>query len=136
VKLAPGESSTVPIHAREFWNATGIELESGNRYRLEAAGQWTDLSIATDADGFKSDVVGGISRLSLRLFERWRRMPRENWFKLIGAVDRDQQRAFAIGKRNELTAAFDGEVTCFANDHAWFYWNNKNSIQLTVTRIE
>jgi hypothetical protein len=108
---------------------------SGQRYQMEAVGRWRDLTIKRDANGFTSSevpILGGV----MEKHEPKRRMPHENWFKLIGAVDRDQATAFAIGTSHERVAQRSGQLTCYANDEPGFYWNNFGSVELTVTRIE
>ncbi len=69
----------------------------------------------------------------LRLFENKRRLPRENWFVLAGALDSNPSTAFRIGSHCEYIPAETGELTCFANDLPGFYWNNWGHVTLTVT---
>jgi hypothetical protein len=127
--LAVGESVTVTIEARQFWNDTGIHLVAGQECRFTTAGTWTDWYIPCDADGFPSP------NLLMRAFEWLRRAPHEPWFALIGGIDHDLRSLFLIGTERTLTAPVSGMLTCFANDLPLAYWNNLGSVQLTVTRM-
>lgn len=122
-----GESVTVEICARRFWNKTGIQLMAGQTYLLTARGHWVDFFIQHEPSGDPSNGW------YLRLFESKRRLPRENWFVLAGALDSDPATAFRIGSRCEYTPAQTGELTCFANDLPGFYWNNWGHVTLVVT---
>ena len=84
---------------------------------------------AYDANGWVSD------RGLVRDFEHFRRVRDENWFALIGAIDRDRHTEFVMGVSCEFVASKDGELTCYANDAPFMYWNNHGSIELTVERI-
>lgn len=123
------ESITTTIDSREHWNTTGIVLVTGSRYQARASGEWHDASKVCDADGWVSD-----SDL-IRDLEHFRRVRDANWFALIGAYDQDRRTEFVIGKCLEFVATQDGELTCFANDAPFMYWNNKGSISLTITRL-
>src|SRR4051812_31308606 len=125
-----GESGTATIDAREVWNATGIRLAAGCRYRLVAEGEWLDWAVTCDAEGYESVNV------LQRSFEHQRRAPGERWFALMGALTRDDRAAFRIGKESTLVPETSGELLCFANDVKLAYWNNHGEIRLTVTRIE
>ncbi len=125
--LEQGELKSVNIDAKEFWNHTGIELKAGQQYLLKAEGKWKDWYIETDANGY--------SRWYLRPFEIFRRIHKENWFALIGTIGESLSNAFLIGTGpTDYTPPISGELVCFANDMQAFYWNNYNSVQLTVTR--
>lgn len=124
-----GESSTVQVDSREHWNDTGITLIDGGRYRAVAKGTWHDASKEVDASGWQSDTP------LIRDLEHFRRVRDENWFALIGAIDRDRQTEFLIGTACEFTPTRGGQLTCFANDAPFMYWNNSGSIELTVTRV-
>jgi hypothetical protein len=119
------------IEARREWNHTGVRLERGVRYLMEAQGQWTDLFL-------KYGPEGGPSRFAyLRRFEHKRRIPSADWFALCGAVDENEDSKFVIGAGREYTATATGELTCFANDvPGWFFLiNNHGSVELKVTPV-
>ena len=124
-----GQTCSAAILARPHWNATGIHLVRGGRYRMRASGRWRDWFIPHGADGDPSQIF------YMRWFEPLRRMPHQNWFMLIGALNRDASTAFPIGCGRNYSATQDGELTCFANDVPGFYWNNRGEVDLTVTRI-
>ena len=119
------------IASQQKWNHTGFQLEQGVTYRFTAQGQWIDWYIPHGPDG-----DGSGSHFLLRLFERWRRRPKDNWFALIGAIGEDESTTFLIGSSlPRFKAPRSGELTCFANDVPWAYGNNKGSVSLTVERI-
>jgi hypothetical protein len=126
--VAVGESATTLILARNIWNDTGIRLVAGREYRFSATGQWIDWYIPCDAEGFASPNP------LFWPFEPLRRMPREQWFSLIGAIDRKPETQFRIGKQLTVIAPATGMLTCFANDVGFAYWNNIGSLELTVTK--
>ena len=126
--LQIGQSTTATIHARKKWNDTGIQLIAGQEYQFTAAGRWVDWFIPCDAEGYPS------RNWVLRVTERQRRVPGENWFVLMGALDSDRKSIFKIGSGRTLVMPQSGMLTCFANDILYMYWNNKGAIQLTVTR--
>jgi hypothetical protein len=119
--------TAVDIQAAPKWNRTGFRVKEGSVYRLSAEGQWIDWFIRYGPEGGPSGA-----NLFLRLFEGARRMPHENWFALIGAIDEDQSTAFLIGVSKLYTATASGELTCYANDAPWAYGNNKGSVTLTI----
>ena len=121
----------VSIHAKQFWNHTGILLEAGISYRFAAEGVWIDWNINYGPDG-----GGSGSNLLLIVSEKLRRRPNDNWFALIGGFGEDESSTFLIGSSNSgFTAPRSGELTCFANDVPVAYFNNKGSVTLTVEPI-
>lgn len=124
-----GEKVTVTIAARRPWNGTGVVLEHGHTYRLTAAGEWVDAWSRCGPAGYPSNNI------ILRLAERLRRDPQQPWFALIGAHAHDPNTHFAIGTGCVYRPQRSGELSCFANDVPFFYWNNRGSISLTVERV-
>ena len=124
-----GERRTVVVDSREHWNNTGIMLKGGCRYATATSGMWHDANKACDATGWVSDSA------LIKDLEHFRRVRDDNWFALIGACDQNRRTEFLIGNAPEFTAPQDGELTCFANDAPFMYWNNSGSIELTVTRL-
>ena len=133
-----GTSITIPIQAGKEWNNTQIRLVAGEEYYLKASGQWTDLYIVCDADGWPSGLLNllfGLFGLNLLLeaTKGFRRVPEERMFTLIGSID---QKApyFGIGVEARIAPKATGTLYCFANDASFAYWNNWGEIQLTITR--
>lgn len=124
-----GDELTVTITAKPLWNDTGISLQAGGLYRLQATGQWSDASIICGPAGYASP------NWWMGVLERFRRSPYDPWFALIGAVDHDPGTQFLIGTDCLMTASRSGQLTCFANDVAIAYWNNTGVVELTVTRL-
>jgi hypothetical protein len=117
------------IHARERWNDTGIDVAAGRHYRLAARGTWRDW-------GTPHGPAGGPSNsLALRLTEGLRRAPAENWFALMGALDRDTATTFLIGAAREWTAPRDGRLFCYANDVWLMYFNNDGAVTLDLSPL-
>lgn len=126
--LKVGERSTVSIASRSRWNDTGVPLQRGANYLLTATGEWVDWKNRSGPDGYSSNNI------VLRLAEWARREPSKPWFALIGALARDKSNQFLIGDRCEYQPATTGELTCFANDVALGYINNKGHVSLTIER--
>ena len=127
-ELELGELRKVMIDASRFYNRTGILLIQSGVYsfKVDPVELWYDAQNSCNAEGYPS--IGG-----MRYFEWARRVPRENWFKLIGCVGMETT---AIGTSlPTFTPAMGGELTCFANDAYLMYWNNRGSVALSVTRI-
>lgn len=127
--LAVSESAQTCIQAKLLWNDTEIELVAGQTYRFTASGEWIDWTISCNANGYPSP------NWLLRASETFRRAPQADWFALMGAIDRDPQTQFKIGTDHTLAVPKTGRLSCFANDVALMYWNNRGAVQLTVTRI-
>lgn len=123
--LAVNESDTFKVFAKNKWNDSGIRINAGEVYLISASGNWTDWFIDTDADGF--------CKVILQLVGFLRREPKENWFKLIGTIDR--QKNYIIGNYQEITAKESGVLEFYANDISGFYFNNSGFLTVTVKRI-
>jgi hypothetical protein len=124
--LAVGERTTATIEARVKWNLTGILLEVGATYDLEATSDWKDW--------YRTTGPGGYDSATLSLFESRRRFKEADWFALIGALDKDDTTAFVIGEGCTYVPSRDGQLCCYANDLYSMYWNNSGCVSLTVTR--
>jgi hypothetical protein len=105
-RLAPGESWSGSIYAREHWNPTGLWLEQGASYRLEASGEWIDLYNKSGPEGLADgrfemgDLVyrlGDLLGLGEKAYQHltgksgadwWatRRLESAPWFSLVGMV--------------------------------------------------
>jgi len=129
VSLLKGGIRTVCVQARLRWNHSGIRLDPAGKYLITAQGIWWDKDYRHGPGG--GDSPNG----TMSTFERFRRMKRENWFKLICALDSQQSTAFPVGCKRAVDKR-SGELTCYANDVWLFYANNSGEIQMTVKRIE
>ena len=119
------------IYAQLYWNSTGVMLRPGYSYQFSATGSWWDAVKKCCADGYpKGNFVQELAR-------NLRRSPENDWFALVGAVNRDLSTRFLIG----LSRVYDvpekggGELFCFANDVPGFYWNNFGYVTLTTRQI-
>jgi hypothetical protein len=128
--LEVGKTARMTIKADEPWNDSQIDLVKDGRYDFVVHGDqtWKDASIRADADGYPTPV-------HLKIFEPVRRIPKENFFKLIGTIGRSLVNPIIIGKRlSSFLAPTDGRLYCFANDVRGMYWNNCGLIELNITR--
>lgn len=160
--LNPNDAETVPVYARERWNATGLYLEAGKTYRLEAQGQWLDWKVKCGPDGPEEPhwqkIFYGFTSPSNWLQGRYRRTEGKESTIVFGAL-RDQtarpftlmgaiangagvhnktkkllpHQHFAIRRKATVTPTKSGYLYCYANDVWSFYFNNKGSVSLTVT---
>ena len=124
-----GDQVIVKIDARKIWNHTGVIVKAGETYGFTATGRWVDWFIPHNPNGDPS------ASWYMRFVQRWRRVKDANWFALIGAVNNDKATAFVIGDGGVHKMTGSGELTCFANDIIWLYWNNHGQIELLVSRI-
>lgn len=164
-RLKAGESHFVDIYAKERWNRTNLFLEEGVEYEFRAEGEWLDASIRCNPDGpapgFQwGTLFFGASAISDRLQRYYRSRPggsgtivrgarREQdmpWFCLVGAIGNgvgvdvttqklNPHEAFRIGSSAVHRPTKSGYLYCFANDVWSFYFNNKGSVRLTVSRL-
>ena len=125
---------SIKICAKRKWNHTGYQLDAGVTYRFSAQGEWIDLDIPYSADGGPSNGKL-LQKLILRLTEHLRPRSKDNWFALIGAIGEDESTTFLIGSSLPIfVAPMSGELTCYANDVGWAYFNNHGAVTLTVER--
>jgi hypothetical protein len=130
VRLRCGQSKSTVVDAAQLWNSSGVLLEPNNVYDITVEGdqKWSDWYILTDGDGY--------SREALRPWEFLRRVPDQNWFKLIGTIGRVETAPIALGKTLwNFSPSTPGELFCFANDIRWAYWNNSGALRVAITRI-
>ena len=119
-----GDRKSFSVNARSFWNDSGINLAAGATYDFAAQGTWIDLIIPSGPDGYPGLFYQHTLEPSLRF-------PGAKWFALCGALDRDSQRAFLIGKAGRYTCPTSGRLYCFANDVPSWYWNNFGHVTAT-----
>jgi hypothetical protein len=128
--MTVGETACVCVQADKLWNDSGIDVLPSQTYNfvVPETEQWIDLDIPCGADGYDSTPLIGI-------WEAFRRVPTENWFKLIGTVGHSIKPPIVIGSRLiGFLPPYPGRLYFFANDLTCMYWNNKGSINVRVTR--
>jgi hypothetical protein len=148
----------VTVFAQKWWNASGVAVAPGEKYRVEATGVWTDKQTPAGADGYDSDSM------VLHFAEGSRRVKKSPWFALIAAMHpRPDLEAHNPDSGNMFTglvestirsvSRVDGECRLlptpsgseievnetgflyfFANDSAFAYSNNSGFLAVTVTR--
>lgn len=126
MKINIAESIEVNIHSGEYWNNTGLAIQSGEKYLFESNGNWIDSFIPADADGF--------SKWYMAPFNLLKRSPNDKWFALMASLN--LKNSFLVGKNKSIEFRESGTLYCFANDVKGFYGNNKGYITLKITRIE
>lgn len=158
-KLPVDGATRFPVYAHKWWNASGVEVDVGERYHIAASGTWIDKKIPAGADGYES------SAWLQQLAEGSRRMEDRPWFALIAAVHPlpdlegsnpasenmltgflesaisgvariDAESALlATSDGCELEIAEPGFLYFFANDSAFAYANNSGFLAVEVTRL-
>jgi hypothetical protein len=108
-RLAPGQSHTLDVHADTQWNASGVYLVAGEKYRFSASGEWLDANDACDwrgtedgnftagdiirlggsALGHIEDLVKKASKNPSTDFWLSKRVESYGWFTLVGAIAND-----------------------------------------------
>ena len=123
-----------PIVASNKWNATGIHLNKGTRYRIALLGP-----LDVHDGGIHVTTLGGWpswcwQRIVFAPTGLFRRRPFNPWFALIGSVDK--KRSFRIAYDGfEFEAPASGELFCYFNDTPFRYRNNKGATQISVDTI-
>ncbi|MEL0649255.1 DUF2235 domain-containing protein [Pseudoalteromonas agarivorans] len=136
--LSINQSQDVMVFASEQYNATGLMLEQGATYRFTPyPGQfWYDDGIKCTSVGWHRDNVQlGVKEISMALLEPFRRLPRAQWFSLVGAINQDDEHLFEIAGGSDIKIAKSGEFCPFANDLSRFYGANAGKIKVKVTRL-
>ncbi len=135
---------SLAVRAASYWNASGLILEPGVKYRFTVGKDdtWLDWTRNTDVHGWEPDGLIG-------LFNSFKRVPSQPYFKMIGATFNHCVDGLPCAnvfpmdfKENgsdtltfELDNRHEGELCVFANDLPMMYWNNTGRITLTVHRV-
>jgi hypothetical protein len=130
MELHVGNSHTLKVNPRNYWTDTGINVESGQSYAFKARGIWVDWIWPSDADGYRGRLLSWAKDK--------KRLPDQNWFALIGSLNRNDNDCYLIGCDNKINFNGSGTITCFANDmkSGWFYRvNNWGKVKLTISRV-
>jgi glutathione S-transferase len=158
-KLPVDGTTRFPAYARKWWNASGIEVDAGEKYRIQASGTWVDQGTPAGADGYES--TAWLSHLA----EGSRRLQDCPWFSLVAAIhplpdleannpDSENMITGLIESAINGVARIDEESTLvatphgceteivepgflyfFANDSAFSYGNNTGFLMVEVTRL-
>lgn len=117
----------VTVRARELWNDTQLDVRPGERWLIEATGEWMDWKTPSGPEGYVEP--------KLELFERLRRMPQAPWFSLVAAVGNARETFVLIGRSGELRPTRAGRLQLFANDVSFMYWNNAGELAVSIQRL-
>ncbi|MBL8517220.1 MAG: hypothetical protein JNM76_09640 [Betaproteobacteria bacterium] len=131
-ELVIGETAgPIPVLAILLWNPSRILARPGQRFLIE-----TDDSVWTD-DGLPATAAGlpghGIQRFTAAMC----RNKNAGWLELVGALGRDSDDHFRVGKGTvwENKTGNEAELFFYANDVYFMYFNNAGSVMVTVTRL-
>jgi hypothetical protein len=153
--LPPGESATVKVDSKLWFDFSGVLVEQGAQYVFapDRAGRWKDKTIECDASGWPPEqnrgqtVFGWLQDkvLQSHAVGLTRRVPDGNWFEMIAGVNACAKPAVAIGHGQHVTTPWtcpvSGPLFFFANDARLagfghdFYQNNSGAINITVKRV-
>lgn len=158
-KLPVDGSTRFAAYAHKWWNASGVEVGAGERYRIEASGTWVDQGTPAGADGYESKAW------FLQLAKRNRRLQERPWFSLVAAIhprpdleahnpDSESMLAGLVESAISGVARIDDESSLvatpngweieivepgflyfFANDSVYSYGNNTGFLMVEVTRL-
>lgn len=139
--LSPGSSQTFYVYANQKYNRSQVLLEEGGNYffTIEPGQVWFDASIACSEKGWNRDTEDlGLKEIFIKISEGNRRMPRAEWFELIGAIGKNDDYLFQPTHHLSETKLFSpraaGELFLFANDLASRYGNNRGRLKVILTR--
>ena len=158
------ETNSLSIYAAQEWNDTGIYMKAGEVYQFEAMGEWIDGSIKIRPDGSDDGMFhfGNLVHYGLDILGKaenfWKHITKNpnanqiftkreeeySWFSLIGVIANggnlpvssspEKHETFLIGNGVTYVVKKSGYFFAFAND-AWnYYYNNRGSVSLLITR--
>jgi len=143
----PGSNMLTEVHARSYWNPTGIIFEKGVTYYIQAFFFYPGQAIWKEASHEPFPQVGWWPEEGLVLWlsefarlVRILRAPDHKLFVLMGALygkcedGRTCAAHFKIGNGTDFTAPGDGEFCAYANDLPVTYGNNSGSISARIIR--
>jgi hypothetical protein len=126
LKAQTGSTEILRVESSSLWSdysKTMLKQDEAIQIDVLNDQTWTDWYIETSAEGY-TNYFGA----SLRYVGE-----NTNIFALICCVNQKLDTCQYIGKSNIYTASEDGYLACFANDVSYMYWNNKGSLDLTLT---
>jgi hypothetical protein len=158
--LAPGGSATVDVPATDGWAATGLWLEPGT-YTFTAAGIWssagtpvgpaggtrprTPVNLIGSAIGRVEGLIRSVVKNDSPSVIGGRREHDLPWMSLVGYVANERRdksgrirpgcghERIPIGAGTTQRINRPGYLYAFANEAWGYYWNNRGSVELTVT---
>lgn len=131
-------STQFDFDTRDALFATPVLVKAGGWYRIQVdekpvdesgRGPWFDKTIPADADG----LIATPAELEMLGFAR--RVPTENWFKVIAAIGPNDQNLIPIGKKALFVAKTSGRLYLFVNDAIGAYGNNRGTATVTVEAV-
>lgn len=126
-----GESIERLVLAKDPWNASGLSVQPGERYRfdVEVREVLKDKDLPATPAGLR-DTPGWMKAMGFL-----RRSRDHAWFALLGSAGRSSSGRFLVGAGGEWTAPLAGELHFYVNDSWGFYHNNQGRVAITVTRL-
>jgi len=153
ISLDKGECAKVTVYAKSRWNASNLKLDKGE-YVFKTIGEqvWHDASNKVDIYGWEPVAPNGeglfpqaknvteacwLTRQFFSAVSYCQRDPNQPLFRMIGLVGGDccADQSFAVDLDKKQAINNGGQFCGYANDHPWFYWNNRGSIELFIKRI-
>lgn len=147
--IQEGERYNITVYGNQFGTSDQFWYDGGLRVNAEGYSSYFDSL---------SNCFVGMGRCRSHLKKR-RRITSANWMALscgIGQYVRPlvqvqpgdehnfhwlpldeaalEPTLFKVGRTVEFQAAYTGQLICFANDAHTLYWNNRGSLDVTVTR--
>jgi hypothetical protein len=126
--LKPGDSVSIDVKANKHGTHTGIRMQKGTSYRIQATGKWRDAGFEpTDAEGFPP------KNAAMRFARFLQPDPKENYMKLMVKVG---GRHWPVGVSRTVHFNKNGTLILQPNDATFFFGNNSGVLHVTVTRID
>lgn len=159
--LAVGDRIAFSISSTKQWNTTGLYMNAGEQYTMQASGEWVDKNSKFGPEGtadckfrfvliiyFIADIAGHIesiltnSTFNLNFSRRNLTLP---WFSLVGVIadggnpkcngTPPKHNTFLIGNGcTLLPLERPGYFYAYANDVWKLYGNNHGSVELIIQR--
>ena len=130
------EEKTVEICGCKPWINSGITVAENQVYSFSYPGYAKGW-----CDGNKKglDPSLGWNGFWGWLFSPFKRSDKADWYALIGAIGKDDQKTFKVlsyNGVNKVTMHGSGTLYFYANDAYGYYYNNKGHFTLTIKRLD
>lgn len=120
------------VEAKIWWGSTGITLDAGHDYHMDASGEWCDADIHCGADGYDVSQLSAWKRPLFLAVGFLRPLDTgDRWYMLLGRIG-PAGPIFEISTNLDLKPTFSGLLYCTVNDLRWAYVNNSGSVSLEV----